>query len=1179
MIGFKSFAERVGIDFVSGVTAVVGPNGSGKSNVTDAIRWVLGEQSAKSLRGAKMEDVIFAGSESRKPLNFAEVSLVLDNEDERLPIPYNEVSVTRRVYRSGESEYLLNKQACRLKDITDLFLDSGLGKEAFSIISQGRVDEILNSKPDDRRAIFEEAAGVLKYKKRRKKAEHKLFETDDNLHRVLDILHELDERIEPLQIQASAAKDYLEMKSTLREFDIGVLIHDIESIDEQLQELLQNKQELDKNEQQQLHEIQRAEVNLSNVKDTLMQLNVSIDLDQQRAVQVGEDYVRLQGDQKLFAEKQKNASEQLAKLKASLQQAIEHKESWQKTLLEKELKHTDAKNKLTVLRQEVKQLENSLNRSTDELNADIEDKKSTYIDLLSQKAAMNNELTSIELQINQQLQSDERMTTKSTVLQSDLDVAKEQLATIEPLLNAVKKELAEQLQDYEATQKNLKHEKAQYEEKRKLLYEGYRELEQLRSRRDTLAELEADFAGFYQGVKAVLKARENNQLSGVHGAVAELIQVDGEYSKAIETALGAATQHIVMDTDQEAKSAIRFLKQKQAGRATFLPMNIMKSRKISRHTIQSAVDHPAFVNTADEIVTFDEKFRTIAEHLLGHIIIAKDLDGATQIAKFVNYRYRVVTVDGDVVNAGGSMTGGGANKQQSTVFNRKAELETLEDKLKMINEAVQKAEKIVAEWESKSISSAGLLEVQRDHGEQLRKKELELEEQYRTFKSNISMTQQSLSIYGSEQQDATSRHSELVLKQEGLKATLIQLNEQITNVDLEVTKLNELKLQSESARDELMNELANKRESSAQAAGKFESIQISTEETRGHFEKAAQEVAHLRREIDFVTNGELPNDMTVEDFQAKIATQLVEKQNLETLIKNNVEKRATLQGQLDTETEQLKELQRVHRNLVEAQTATKVKIGKFEVQRENSVEQLMQNYELTFEAAQLEPALEVDLETARRKVGLLSQSIKELGDVNVSAIEEYETVAERHEFLSTQRTDLLEAKDTLHEAIREMDVEMTHRFGTTFKQIRAHFQEVFKELFGGGKADLVLLDPDNLLESGIEIVAQPPGKKLQNLALLSGGERAFTAIALLFAILKTRPVPFCILDEVEAALDEANVARYSQYLKKFSEETQFIVITHKKVTMEGADVLYGITMQEQGVSKLVSVKLEQETMS
>lgn len=1179
VIGFKSFAERIGIDFVPGVTAVVGPNGSGKSNVTDAIRWVLGEQSAKSLRGAKMEDIIFAGSESRKALNFAEVTLILDNEDERLPISYNEVSVTRRVYRSGESEYLLNKQTCRLKDITDLFLDSGLGKEAFSIISQGRVDEILNSKPDDRRAIFEEAAGVLKYKKRRKKAEHKLFETDDNLNRVLDILHELDERIEPLQLQASTAKDYLEMKDTLRQFDIGVLIHDIEQIDHTVAKLLQDQHQWNTSQQEKLVEIQKLEQHIASMKDELLQVGQKLDADQKTVVEVSENYARLQGEQNLFAEKQKNASAQLSKLKESLKQAQAKRDQWQKSLIEKEHALKEAQNHVHKLRKHVKQLETDLNRSTDELDAEIEDQKSTYIERLNEQAATNNELKSIEQQIQQQRQSDEKITSKSSELTAELQQAQATLAEVEPKLDAIRLEIAEHLKDYEATQAELQKANTQLAEKQKMLYEGYNHVQQLRSRRDTLAELEADFAGFYQGVKAVLKAREQNQLQGVQGAVAELIHAKGAYTQAIETALGAAMQHIVTATDEDAKRAIRYLKQVRAGRATFLPMNIMKSRKLSKAALQPILDHPSFIQTADELVQVDERYRSIAENLLGHILVVKDLDGATQIAKFLQYRYRVVTLDGDVVNAGGSMSGGGANKQQNTVFSRKAELETLQANLVEMEATIQQAEKVVAEWQQKAQSAATLLDVQRDHGEQLRVQENELEATYQATVTQEKMLQQSLSIYGSEQQDTTSRHAMLVTKQETLVQQLDQTAKEIQHLEQEIERLNELKVQMKTARDTLLNELANQREDHAQAMGKFESIQTSTEETRSYFNEAAEEVSKIRREIEFVTKGDVTTGLSEEQFEQEIAKQLKRKQQLETAIEQSVEKRANLQQRVDEETTTLKEMQRIHQQFVNEQNQVKIQLGKLEVKRANAVEQLQQNYDLTFEEAQLEPALEVDLEVAKRKVNMLSQSIKELGDVNISAIEEYEAVAERHEFLTSQRNDLLEAKDTLYEAIREMDEEMTTRFGTTFKQIRIHFQEVFKELFGGGKADLILLEPDQLLTSGIEIVAQPPGKKLQNLGLLSGGERALTAIALLFAILRTRPVPFCILDEVEAALDEANVSRYSQYLKKFSEDTQFIVITHKKVTMEGADVLYGITMQEQGVSKLVSVKLEQETVS
>ncbi|GEK32593.1 chromosome segregation protein SMC [Kurthia sibirica] len=1179
VIGFKSFAERIGIDFVPGVTAVVGPNGSGKSNVTDAIRWVLGEQSAKSLRGAKMEDIIFAGSDSRKPLNFAEVTLILDNTDERLPIDFSEVSVTRRVFRSGESEYLLNKQSCRLKDITDLFLDSGLGKEAFSIISQGRVDEILNSRPDERRSIFEEAAGVLKYKKRRKKAENKLFETDDNLHRVLDILHELDERIEPLQIQASTAQDFLAMKKDLREIDIAVLVHDIEEIEEKLMAILQNKAVVDNKELEQAASITKAEEQLKTLRETLTSVDTALDTDRTKLVEVSSTSERLQGDQKLFVEKQKNATDQLFKLQQSLLVATTKRDNWHKSLLEKETKLKMASEKLSNLKKEIKELENHLSRTSDELNADIEEKKSTYIDYLSEQAAANNELNSVNQQINQQLQSTEKMSSKSTELLTEQASVKEKLNEIEPTLQALKEEIAEQTKDFQATQADLRTATKQLEEKQKMLYEGYNHLQQLQSRRDTLAELDAEFAGFYQGVKAVLVAREKNQLQGISGAVAELIQVETEYTQAIETALGAAMQHIVTTTDVHAKSAIRYLKQQKSGRATFLPLNIMKSRKVSKNTIQAAVDHPSFINTADELVTFDEQYRKIAEHLLGHVIIAKDLDGAGQIAKFVNYRYRIVTLEGDVVNAGGSMTGGGSNKNQTTVFSRKAELEALQEKLSAMEATILQAEHVVADWKAKALTASTLLDVQQDHGEQLRRQENILETQQMQLQSTLKYLMQSLSIYGSEQEDSTSRHSELEMKKAALTAQLIALKQSLLEIDADIAKMTILKQQSELARDDLMAELANKREQNAQATGQVESIRLSTEETRNYFNGADTEVATLRREIDFVTQSDLPKEMTVEQLSDKIDKMIAHKEQLDATIQANLIQRTALQQKIGQQTIALKELQRIHQSMRTEQSTIEIALGRLDVQRDNAVEQLLTNYDLSFEEAMLEPAIDLDMSIARRKVNLLTQSIKELGAVNIAAIEEYETVAERHQFLTAQRNDLLEAKDTLFEAIQEMDVEMTSRFSATFKQIRIHFQDVFRELFGGGRADLELLDPENLLESGIEIVAQPPGKKLQNLGLLSGGERALTAIALLFAILKTRPVPFCILDEVEAALDESNVSRYSQYLKKFSDETQFIVITHRKGTMEGADVLYGITMQESGVSKLVSVKLEQETMS
>ncbi|MBK3494419.1 chromosome segregation protein SMC [Viridibacillus sp. YIM B01967] len=1175
VIGFKSFADRIGIDFVPGVTAVVGPNGSGKSNVTDAIRWVLGEQSAKSLRGAKMEDVIFAGSDSRKPLNFAEVSLILDNEDERLPIPYNEVSVTRRVYRSGDSEYLLNKQQCRLKDITDLFLDSGLGKEAFSIISQGRVDEILNSRPDDRRSIFEEAAGVLKYKQRKKKAEHKLFETEDNLHRVLDILHELDTRIEPLQIQASAAADYLKMSKELKDIDIAVIVHDLHLLQQSLATIVDEKKQFTVTEQEHTNNMENKEKQVATIRKQITALDSLLDQAQHQLVEASSEAERWEGRKVLMAEKRHNASAQLEKLQQSLEKAQIVEQEWYAQQVDKQEQLTERQTAFQQLKKSVKQLEDNLNRSTTDIENDIEDWKNTYIDRLNEQATVKNEYKHITQQLEQQEQASFKMTNQSSEMAEELEQLTKEQRAVESKLRIVQEQLESKLAAYSACQLELTDASKQFESKQDMLFKGYQHLQQLKSRKETLAELEADFSGFFHGVKEILIARESNKLSGIHGAVAELIQVSGENTKALETALGAASQHIVTETQQDAQKAIAWLKEKRAGRATFLPKNVMKSRKVSLNSLGAAASHPSFINTADELATFDTAFQTIAENLLGNVLVAKDLQGATQIAKSCNYRYRVVTLDGDVVNTGGSLTGGSA-KQQTSLFSRKAELEALTGQLAQLQTTIEQAEKVVAEQKTFVATQTVTLENLRQQGEMLRNEEFELSGHFRELEATTKRLALRVTLVATEQEDATGRSSNLQERQIAAKKRMQELTAELAEINATIEQLNVLKVQSETAHDALKEQYAEKRSELAVIQEQVSQLKQASEDVTVQYNKAHSEVNNITQEIQWLTNDESQNGPSDEEIIASITSWQQQKEELVTTIATSKEQRTTLQVTLDSCEVELKELQRVHKGLLDGLRNFDVKLSQMEFGKTALLEQLSEDYELSFEEAEREVNADVDVEISRKKVKLLKQSIAELGPVNLNAIEEFETVSERHTFLTEQRSDLMEAKETLHEAIREMDEEMTARFSETFFKIRDHFQVVFRELFGGGHADLQLLEQDNLLETGIDIVAQPPGKKLQNLSLLSGGERALTAIALLFAILKTRPVPFCILDEVEAALDESNVTRYSQYLKKFSQESQFIVITHRKGTMEGADVLYGITMQESGVSKLVSVKLEQE---
>lgn len=1175
VIGFKSFADRIGIDFVPGVTAVVGPNGSGKSNVTDAIRWVLGEQSAKSLRGAKMEDVIFAGSDSRKPLNFAEVTLILDNSDDRLPLDYNEVSVTRRVFRSGDSEYLLNKQSCRLKDITDLFMDSGLGKEAFSIISQGRVDEILNSRPEDRRSIFEEAAGVLKYKQRKKKAEHKLFETDDNLHRVLDILHELDDRMEPLQIQASAATDYLRMSEELKGIELDVIAFDVKRIDDRLRELNVQVAEHTKNEQQLESVIENTETEVKQIRQELTNQDSIIDGAQEQLIEASSELERWDGRKQLLAEKRQNTDQQIEKLQLTIQELEEEKNELLEQLNDKQISTKKKQEELHKERAELKQFEHILKQSSAEIESEMEEWKTTYIERLNEEATVKNELKHLDQQIVQQKEHTEKMQGENSQISEEIMVVEKSKVKSAEALSNIQTQLDLKLKQFRDEQDLYSKEKDQLESKQSMLYEAYQHQQQLKARKESLEALEADFSGFFQGVKEILVAREKGQLQGITGAVAELIQVKPAYAKALETALGASMQHIVTETEQHAQKAIAYLKEKKMGRATFLPKLVMKSRKIQRDALRIVLDHPSYIQTADELVSYDESSRSIVENLLGNVIVVKDLQGASQIAKACQYRYRIVTLDGDIVNAGGSLTGG-FTKQQSSVFSRKAELEELSTKLTHMNETIRQAESQITQLKGTVEKRSRELEIMKVDGEDIRSKELEMSANLRELEATYKRLKERELISHSEKTHISGRQDELILKKEQAELRLQELKTELAQINETINRLTTMKSKSLSERDQLTEQSAQLRSTIAVLTEQVASAEQSVSELKLKLDRIASKMDQVTKEMAWYASGDGQSGPSKEEINEKLIFWQEKKHSLLLTVSEGKEKRQDIHQKVTHLELHLKKHQQLHKQELDALRAAEVIVNRLDVEQSSLHTHLYEQYNLSIEEIDYPNMDTFNEEASRKKVKLLKQSIEELGPVNIVSIEEFERVSERHIFLTEQRQDLLDAKETLHEAIKEMDEEMTIRFSETFFAIRTQFVRVFRELFGGGQADLVLTNPEELLETGVDIIAQPPGKKLQNLSLLSGGERALTAIALLFAILNIRPVPFCILDEVEAALDESNVVRYSQYLKKFSHDTQFIVITHRKGTMEGADVLYGITMQESGISKLVSVKLSEE---
>ena len=1173
IIGFKSFAERIGVDFVPGVTAVVGPNGSGKSNIADAIRWVLGEQSAKSLRGAKMEDVIFAGSDSRKPLNFAEVTLILDNSKGLFPLDYTEISVSRRVFRSGDSTYLLNGQQCRLKDINDVFMDSGLGKEAFSIISQGRVDEILNSRPEDRRSIFDEAAGVLKYKTRKKKAEHKLFETKDNLDRVLDILKELDSRLEPLRKSAEAAEKHKILSAETREAEVFLLNYDAQNLRNDILVKVEEAEKFQQDKGGLEAETKTAEEEAARLTKELTVIDEQLEALQQALVEASAKTEKWDGRRLLSLEKRRNANQQIERIQVELAATEKDKkvlaaklESARETLEKLAVEHGG----ITVEMDSISQI---LKRSVTETEKEIEELKSIYIDRLNEEATLRNDLKHIDERLEGERTSSEKILQQKSLLKERLTALQEEKSGKSAALVALKRQLTEADATYREVTQTLRKMEEELASQQELMQKALNRQHEMSGRVRALESMEADFSGFYSGVKEVLVAKKSGKLTGIDGAVAELISVEKEYIKAVETALGGAMQHIVTSTEPEARKAIAYLKAKNAGRATFLPRDVMRSRKIQSSSLRIVEQHPEFIGTADRLVQTQAAYTIITENLLGNTIVAKTLAGASAIAKELGYRYRVVTIDGDVVNAGGSLTGGGV-KGQASVFSRKAELETLQAQLTRMADSIESA--------TTKMGDTKMDVAKRLHeADQSRKLMDRLQLDIAAAESSIRETDISIKSIEAEiasteigRRGAEDTGSELLEKKATLQKNHLHVKEELEKIQIEVTTLERLasdRRNEEAALTSRYNEL---RERVAVLREQQTHQQSSIDEMASASEQATRKWSTLQDEMDFFTGSDEGGELTAEQIATQIKQAASEKSSIEQSIMAGRETRLALAGRFEDNSQLLQKLRGSAGEAISALNAVTVSVSRLEVKYEAVTQRLLEEYGL-YPDSTLPIADDFDEQQTRENVEFLKRELAAIGPVNMGAIDEFVEVSERHSFLTEQRNDLMEAKSTLHEAMSEMDAEMTARFSTTFNAVQNRFRHVFKEMFGGGDADLILTKPDDLLETGVEIVARPPGKKLQNLSLLSGGERALTAIALLFSIIEVRPVPFCILDEVEAALDEANVIRYSKYLKKFSENTQFIVITHRKGTMEGADVLYGITMQESGVSRLISVKLSE----
>ena len=1166
--GFKSFADKTKIDFQPGITGIVGPNGSGKSNIIEALRWVLGEQSAKSLRGGKMPDVIFAGSAKRAPLNRAEVEIQFDNSDRFLENQPDDLAITRRIYRSGESEFLLNGRKVRLKDIIELFMDTGLGKESFSVISQGRVESIFNSKPEDRRVLIEETAGILKYKKEKEKAQKELKETDDHLNRVVDILTELNRQKEPLQEQASIAKDYLEQKKQYDHYHLNALVLEIQQLrieKEQLdQKLAENKQILaNYKKQAELQDDQTAKLHQQQ-QDVERQLDDA----QAQLVILTQQKERLEGRKSISEQQHKFQKEKQIDLKKRLDASHQDLAQLEQKLPAMQAQVKKLENQKIELENKINEIKNNQKLAPDELESEIQKLRNLIANNIQEQAKLESQLAVKQDDTRKNATSLKNLRIVQTNLTDELTLNQEKLAPQLEKLKAIDAKIHQEEEHSAALQNQKTQLNQKIDAQRQQWYQASEIMQKAQARLEALKSIEENYSGYYQGVREILKHK--NMFTGIEGSVAELINTDSKFALAIETTLGAQLQNIVVENEQVAKKCIQFLTKKRLGRATFLPMNIIKKRFSNDQLINQVKNEDGFLGIASDLVNYDSKYHSVIQALLGTTIIAENIDKATVIANKINHRMKIVSLNGDVINPGGSMTGGANRNSQNGLLKKKEEtlqlekqLQTMKVKLEQLEKNGQKDRLQLAEVVENNQKITNALNQMYDTQKQLHHQVDEQQLKIKRLKQELTDCDERIA-------DLNTTESTQAIDQ--IKQQLSELRNATKEAE---TQLNEKQKFSENARamqiettvhlNELQQDLLTVTE-------KLTTVKVQYNEVLSQQKQLQRAIKQLSNQLTEIQDQQSENQLQGVELEAKRKDVLQKHAELTKKVDALQQKRQKLHAKVDGAESELKRVNELQQAAYDEQRQQSLQNGKITTKLEQDLDTLTETFAMSFEKAQNQ-ATETNLADVQRHMKLLKRGIDELGTVNLAAIDEFERINERFEFLNAQQTDLNAAKNTLLQSMNEMDSEVKRRFKTTFDQVAQAFAELFPQIFGGGKAYLSLTNPEDLLTSGIEIMAQPPGKKTQRLSLLSGGERSLTAITLLFALLKVRPVPFAILDEAEAALDDANVSRYSQYLKRFDDETQFIVITHRKGTMMQADVLYGVTMQESGVSKMVSVAL------
>ena len=1163
--GFKSFADKTKVVFDQGVTAVVGPNGSGKSNITESLRWALGESSVKSLRGGKMPDVIFAGTESRKPLNYASVVVTLDNQDGFIKDAGQEIKVERHIYRTGDSEYKIDGKKVRLRDIHDLFLDTGLGRDSFSIISQGKVEEIFNSKPEERRAIFEEAAGVLKYKTRRKETESKLQQTQDNLDRLEDIIYELDNQIKPLEKQAATARKFMDLDGQRKAIYLDVLVAQIQAnkaeLDlteeelNQVQELLtsyyQKRESLELENQSLKKQRQDLQAEMAKDQTSLMDLTALIsDLERKLALS------KLETEQ--VALNQQEAQARLASLDEKRNALIQEKE-------EKEANLSQLEENLAVNTKELNRLEAELVAFSDDPDQMIEQLRERFVAFLQEEADVSNQLTRIENDLENSRQQTQKQEEQLESLKEQLASAKSKASEQETALKSAKEKVQTLLADYQMHAKQEEEQKQAYQSQQNQLFDRLDSLKNKQAKAQSLENILKNHSNFYAGVKSVLQ--EKNRLGGIVGAVSEHLTFDVRYQTALEIALGASSQHIIVEDEQAATKAIDFLKRNRAGRATFLPLTTIKARSISGQNQDVIASSPGFLGMADELVTFDTKHEAIFKNLLATTAIFDTVEHARDAARKVRYQVRMVTLDGTELRTGGSYAGG-ANRQNNSIF-IKPELEQLQKEIAQEEKLLRQEEENLKSVQEGLTALSQTLETIKSQGEQARIEEQGLYLAYQQTCQQVEELETLLELQEKELNNLRGGDWQAEKEKCQERLSIIATEKQKLESEIEEIKSNKNAIQEryQNLQDKLSQERLLKTEMIGRK--RYEVADI---------ERINKELEYLDMEQDEI---ERLLQEKVDNLE-KVDTELLTKQETEAksqkeeiqqgLIRKQFEL-DDIEGQLDDIASHLEQARQQNEEWIRKQTRAEATKEKITDRLRYLQGQLTEEYQISYtEALEQANPLE-DLAVAEQEVKDLEKSIRSLGPVNLDAIEQFDEVHERLEFLNSQRDDILSAKNLLLETITEMNDEVKERFKSTFEAIRESFKVTFKQMFGGGQADLILTEGD-LLTAGVEISVQPPGKKIQSLNLMSGGEKALSALALLFSIIRVKTIPFVILDEVEAALDEANVKRFGDYLNRFDKDSQFIVVTHRKGTMAAADSIYGVTMQESGVSKIVSVKLK-----